>query len=948
MLAKTHRQLEGHFRELSRERAALGYPVYAFEHGLEPDELELIRRALRSELAGSGNLNREHWLLWTVLAAEVGYTYDGDEYWDSFASGIPEWRSYGSRDTIRDWFKNFAQHYAGFQPSGRWADHFSIIAWPITHSILPRYLQSHFARHLYELSYDLSAKDNSSTDRIGRILEQRYHGGSSRFENFLQQTALTARLVLALRDEDVQGAVSPIYRPTLARITRDLERKGSSRGYLHDARRILRDARLQVRGGPSGYPSAQSTSPMGEDKALPTGIKLIGRHGQDDSWTLGIALPDFPALLAQTGVAAALLDKTRMRFADRPDGWMPGRALLSYSGSDHALGALPNLDEPMVQFKDPVGLVTALSSHLKMLSRSPWLLRVHQDGIARQVLGNHVRTGESYLIVTGEPISSDTAPVLGLSEAPCRTSGVFLYRLETPNAASMLFIQALSKLGFGYALRARVEPVGLVPRWDVSLGGSVWLPTEEILLRLTAEFAVAEFSLTVGGTKTRISVQDGREVIVSLGTLPLGRHVVEIGATAAGVEPGTKGLRAVSPEVIFLEVRSPIPWQKGIQRQAGLRIVLEPIGASLDDLLGKRASLSVHGPADRTALIEVRLYDMAGHLAESAEIGRLDLPSKDTAMARAIERLANEPLSEKIQSAPRVELAFSVEELGVVTASFPHRVPPLRWKLAPEGIGFTMRLIDETGVAGDVLVNRYDMAIPDRRVDLAPSDCLRGVLVDAPGALFVARFDGRFYSAFASVPPRERLTAFTDLAVNITLAAPGDSARKIVRLLTILRLWRAARPLGSLATLRKTSVLGVIERQIERLACGSRWADRAQRYRSGNIAGIEELQGDVGGSPGFASRMRTTEWTWHSDKARARAEFLRLATTYGVSHDPSLCDLALRLAFQPAAVRVKDKSEAESFVQLGTAGILARGAFFAKLTSDLRFRDPEIQPADAR
>lgn len=108
--------------------------------------------------------------------------------------------------------------------------------------------------------------------------------------------------------------------------------------------------------------------------------------------------------------------------------------------------------------------------------------------------------------------------------------------------------------------------------------------------------------------------------------LPLGRHVVEIGATAAGVEPGTKGLRAVSPEVIFLEVRSPIPWQKDIQRQAGLRIVLEPTGASLDDLLGKRASLSVHGPADRTALIEVRLYDMAGHLAESTEIGRLDPP----------------------------------------------------------------------------------------------------------------------------------------------------------------------------------------------------------------------------------------------------------------------------------------------------------------------------------
>ena len=36
-----------------------------------------------------------------------------------------------------------------------WASHFNIIAWPVTHAILPRYLQRQFAKLLYELRFHL-------------------------------------------------------------------------------------------------------------------------------------------------------------------------------------------------------------------------------------------------------------------------------------------------------------------------------------------------------------------------------------------------------------------------------------------------------------------------------------------------------------------------------------------------------------------------------------------------------------------------------------------------------------------------------------------------------------------------------------------------------------------------------------------------------------------------
>ena len=230
------------------------------------------------------------------------------------------------------------------------------------------------------------------------------------------------------------------------------------------------------------------------------------------------------------------------------------------------------------------------------------------------------------------------------------------------------------------------------------------------------------------------------------------------------------------------------------------------------------------------------------------------------------------------------------------------------------------------------------MTTPDQRFDIDTTSCLEGLIVNPPGSLLIARHEGRFYSAFASVPPEKRLTDFSDLGTKVSLALPGDSWRKIPRLLLIMRVWRGARPLGPLASLRKATVLGIVESQIERLVCGSRWAEKTARYRDGNTA-LEDLQGEVKGSPGFASRMRTTEWTWHTDNSKARAEFLRLANTYEICSEKAICDLALRLAFDPVSIRMKDPSKgAEELEKLASKQILARGAYFARLTSDLCFQ----------
>ena len=290
-----------------------------------------------------------------------------------------------------------------------------------------------------------------------------------------------------------------------------------------------------------------------------------------------------------------------------------------------------------------------LSSHLTILSRSPWLLRIHEDGMARQVLGNHVRTGERYILATTDPIALDLRTALALRELACKTARIFLYELGPPSPVTDAFIRALSKLALGYAVRAQVKPFGLVPRWDEANACSVWLPTEEIVLHLSADFQVAEFAVSVNGAaNTRLPMPDKQSILASLGNLPIGRHTIQVMTTAAQANQGSSIVRSIAPETIFVDVRAPIAWQQAATKQTGLRIVLEPPNALLEDLIGKRATLAVHGPAQRSATIEARLYNTSGHIADTSALGRIELPTQDSVMARVVERLSKEPLSEKI------------------------------------------------------------------------------------------------------------------------------------------------------------------------------------------------------------------------------------------------------------------------------------------------------------
>ena len=119
------------FRSLKNEKSGWhGKPsVYALEHGLNADERGHLCTEILSQISHSGPKD-SHYLSWVVYATEIGYSYSGNEYWQTFESRTPGWSDYGNRNRnwLREAFERFEQEYNGVKPSGIWADHFSIIS----------------------------------------------------------------------------------------------------------------------------------------------------------------------------------------------------------------------------------------------------------------------------------------------------------------------------------------------------------------------------------------------------------------------------------------------------------------------------------------------------------------------------------------------------------------------------------------------------------------------------------------------------------------------------------------------------------------------------------------------------------------------------------------------------------------------------------------------------
>ncbi len=237
-------RLENHFSQLHTQRGRQA--IFALEHGLSQPEIEELKAAILVHITSSSP-SRLHPLAWIVYAAEIGYGYSGDEYWQTFEQKTPGWTFRGDRNWLRERYQWFHSTFGGAAPSGPWASQFSIICWPITHAILPCDLQRQLARILYELRDSFSADLFESPTTLGEFIAARSWSATSRFQNLAEEPQLVGQIAAALLLQGEFGTATMLHPTALHRISTDLDRERMARGWLQSARNAARE-RATVRG----------------------------------------------------------------------------------------------------------------------------------------------------------------------------------------------------------------------------------------------------------------------------------------------------------------------------------------------------------------------------------------------------------------------------------------------------------------------------------------------------------------------------------------------------------------------------------------------------------------------------------------------------------------------------------------------------------------------------
>ena len=922
-LALMQQRLEEHFFTLTGKRDRSGFSVFALEHCLNEKEVEHIRVGLRSSLI-AGRPSSRHWLLWVIYATEVGYDYAGDEYWRSFEERTRGWE-FHDRVRIRAWFRKFQDRYSGVIPSGPWAEHFSIIAWPITHAILPLYLQRQFTKLLYDLRFRLAARTGFDAQTVGRLLGVHGSGSSTRFGAFLQQEELTGQIVLALLGGE-RAESRHIHPPTLRRIVSDLERVRSTGEWLQETQRVVADRFKGIgRGsGPFTKRASAGSSRVADTSHLAIRPNLCLRHAGERTWSVFLEVKSFRPVAALSAEIQSFLNRTRCRLNGardlKPTGW-----LLS-GDRKGTLGSWPDAGTPLIHFERSHPIMDHLLESECRLQPGPiWLFRVGRDGIARHIAGRIVRPSLDYVVVStgGVPDSLD-----GVSSCDLACTGVNGFRLAMPPLVSAAMTARLDALGLRVARAIRVWPAGLPGRgWDGE-GTSEWLTTESPCFGIAQDHPVEELVFCLNdGPEDRISTGGtDSPVFVRLPRLAAGKHSLTVRARRS------PELESVAPTpaaegFVQLAVREPEPWRPGITSHPGLIVTIDPPDADLDTLWRNELSLSVNGPEGFAVTFLVNLNSAEGRTILSERVGGpMKLPITPQAWRDRLDRfLKDEKRAWRYLEAAAGTLAIGGETLGTYELRLEHEPVPVRWLICSRRHEVVARLVDDSGDhETDPQISVYCMERPLEGAFMTFGSALAGCVVAPPGGLFIAEHGPHRDVVFVSAgAPRQ---GFQGLGVKPCVPELSSSPRALAHILRQLGLWRDARLAGFLARLRHRQVVAAVVQVLYTAMCGKSWARAEKRLAkwATSPASLDVLARSVDRRSDFGAILR------RRSKAGGTARetstwFAETAARTNVCRDHVVSEFALRLASEPLSAA--DEANLEALLaKLVNNPALLRGA----------------------
>ena len=393
LLRDVHQSLSAHFAALCMQRKETDSPIFALEHNLSSYELEDLTRSIHKHLVTSAP-DETHWLPWVIYATEIGYDFEGHEYWQTFEEKTPKWQQRGERAFIRRCFRMFVQSYNGFKPSGVWANHFNIIAYPITHAILPRDFQYQFSRILYQLRAFISPSLIESPRLLGKKISDNCYDESKRFQQFAQNFDLVGLIAREILTVDELGSDDVIVSATFRRIIADLRKQDEAAYFVDETRSAIKD-RSHIK----AKRVVQLYYP-----------RLRLRRTEQGSWDAMIEIPDLEQISDLSDEAEQFLGTAKPRISGSLEVARLARGrLVGHGPILQTLEFLPGNEVQLINFRRdlPSSLEKIFKEQLVFRLPKITLFKVQPSGFASQINSRTVDPSNEYLILSREPLTGN-------------------------------------------------------------------------------------------------------------------------------------------------------------------------------------------------------------------------------------------------------------------------------------------------------------------------------------------------------------------------------------------------------------------------------------------------------------------------------------------------------------------------------------------------------------
>ena len=922
-------KLEQHFGQLAASRDSADFPLFALEHGLDADSLRTIAKLLHETLRHGARLSH-HWLVWVVYATELGYNYDGEEYWQTFEERTPHWRDVDRRGQLRSWFRKFHTTYHGVEPTGVWAEWFKNIAWPVTHAILPKYLQLQLARTLFTLRYDLVRLHSFEAAAVGQLLARSAWEATSRFKIFLEQEELVGRIVLALLASKTEHVSAPILAATLQRIADDLGRARSAGEWLRETRRIVADRFEGVGKLAARYPAAgpQPVPPRANTReALPANIRptVLLRRGSATSWSTYVEIGGFVALSRLNPQLRAFLRTTRCRVRGAGDMWLPSGWTLS-GISRRLLKSWPGAKDPIVAFERSNGVLDhLLQSECRLSQGRIWLFRIGADDVGREIAGRFVRCGQQYVLLS-ETELPPLPPLVSRYEVTC--DGIFGYSVAMPAHVTAEETAHLQSLGLQVARTIRIWPAGLLSRgWDGE-GRSEWLTSESPSFGIIHDHPAETYQLQLDGEPpvTIAAKRPGVPTFVMLSPLKAGQHLL-VASVLRPLDGAITNPRAAEGS-IEINVRDPLPWMPGTTSYVGMSVSIDPPEPTVDDFWNEDVDLSVQGPAGHHVQCGLSLYRADGEEISQRDIGSLELPISAATWNRKIHDFLKSSAKDWTHlEAASGALILRGEELGNYKLVLARDVKPVRWVCKTAHDEVLLRLVDDTGSDDPVAVTFRAFISPLTARVTGTTDLHAGITCVAPGGLFEVVKGRAVDGIIVSSPEVEG--GLQSLGINIDMGAIDPTAIDVLQHFRQIELWMKTRLAGPLASFRRDRVVRVLCQLLYARLCGPRWAKAEAAFLEDPQSSqrADQLVECVDRTPSFAIVLQRDCNLTQAGSSDRRRWFFELAKSFRVCADPRLVEFALLVTGQPHQVPQLKADELELVLpQINDKTVLLRGA----------------------